>query len=389
MSIALLILGLVLFVLLIVVHEFGHFVVARRNGVEVEEFGIFFPPRLWKRKTKGGWDFTINALPLGGFVRLKGEHDNDTRKGSFGAAGLSTKVKIMLAGVGMNLLAAFVLFTILGWVGMPQLIDNQFTVRSDTRVIKNQILAGYIEPGSPAARAGLRSSDELKAIGMPGKSVQQITAAMTLPQITKSFAGQTVEVHYVRDKQSHQAKVTLLSQKVVANSQKTTQPKGYLGISPAQYTLQRSTWSAPLKAAGLVAQFTELTGKGLGKAVAGLGSTIAGVVTGNTQARQHGQSNATSQVGGPVAVFFILKEGTLLGYQFIIMIVALISLTLAIMNVLPIPGLDGGKLFVTLLARTFRKTLSERAEMAIYGTGYAALILLIIVITIVDVHRFF
>ena len=78
MSILLLVLGLFLFIGLVVVHEFGHFIAARRNGVEVEEFGIFFPPRLYKRKTKAGWLFTINLLPLGGFVRLKGEHDSDT-----------------------------------------------------------------------------------------------------------------------------------------------------------------------------------------------------------------------------------------------------------------------------------------------------------------------
>ena len=86
MSVTLLILGLILFIGLVVVHEFGHFIAARRNGVDVEEFGIFFPPTLFRRKTKGGWDFTINALPLGGFVKLKGEHDSDTEKGSFGAA---------------------------------------------------------------------------------------------------------------------------------------------------------------------------------------------------------------------------------------------------------------------------------------------------------------
>src|SRR3982750_385966 len=106
MSLFLLILGLVLFIGLVVIHEWGHFIMARRNGVKVEEFGIFFPPRLFKHKTKGGWLFTINALPLGGFVRLKGEHDSDTDKGSFGAASVWAKTKIMGAGVVMNFLVA-------------------------------------------------------------------------------------------------------------------------------------------------------------------------------------------------------------------------------------------------------------------------------------------
>src|SRR3978361_1073867 len=104
MAILLFIVGIILFILLVVVHEFGHFIMARRGGVEVEEFGIFFPPRLYKHKTKGGWNFTINLLPLGGFVKLKGEHDTDTEPGSFGAASLRVKSKIMAAGVVINLL---------------------------------------------------------------------------------------------------------------------------------------------------------------------------------------------------------------------------------------------------------------------------------------------
>src|ERR1700689_3335607 len=117
MPILLLVVGIILFIGLVVVHEYGHFIVARRNGVEIEEFGIFFPPRLYKHKTKAGWDFTINALPLGGFVKLKGEHDSDTEPGSFGAASLWVKSKIMAAGVVMNLITALVLFTIIALIG--------------------------------------------------------------------------------------------------------------------------------------------------------------------------------------------------------------------------------------------------------------------------------
>src|ERR1700710_3009268 len=131
MAILILVVGIILFISLVVVHEFGHFIAARRNGVEVEEFAIFFPPRLYKRKTKAGWLFTINALPLGGFVRLKGEHDSDTEPGTFGAASIWVKTKIMGAGVIMNLITALVLFTILALVGMPKLVDNQYSVKRD------------------------------------------------------------------------------------------------------------------------------------------------------------------------------------------------------------------------------------------------------------------
>ena len=147
----LLFLGLVLFIGLVVVHELGHFIVARRNGVEAEEFGIGFPPRVWKKRIKskrGDFDFTLNALPLGGFVKLKGEHDADGGKGSFGAASLKVKTKIMLAGVAMNLITALVLFTLLALVGMPKLItkdsglinEDQFSVKSDEHVVARKVL---------------------------------------------------------------------------------------------------------------------------------------------------------------------------------------------------------------------------------------------------------
>lgn len=176
MGLFLLILGLVLFISLIVVHEYGHFIAARRGGVEVEEFGIFFPPRLLARKMRGGWLFSLNAIPLGGFVKLKGEHDSDTEPGSFGAANLWVKTKIMAAGVVMNLVAALLLFTLVALVGMPKLVDNQFTVKSDTQLVSHQILAGYIEPGSPAAKAGLESRDVLNDIALPGYSPVAITS---------------------------------------------------------------------------------------------------------------------------------------------------------------------------------------------------------------------
>ncbi|MDB5170781.1 MAG: hypothetical protein JWO35_475 [Candidatus Saccharibacteria bacterium] len=389
MSILLLVIGLILFIGLVIVHEYGHFIAAKRGGVEVEEFGIFFPPRLYKRRMKGGWDFTINLLPLGGFVKLKGEHDSDTETGSFGAASLSTKSKIMVAGVFMNLVTALVLLTILAAIGLPKLIPNQFTVKSDTHVASSKILIGYIEPGSPASKSGLKSSDQLTEISQKGYSPVAIESTNQLPKLTKAFAGQTVKVFYTRDGHQRHAVVTLLSAKEVEASKKTNDPKGYLGISPNEFVVQRSTWSAPVVAVGLSAQITALTFQGLGHALEGLGGIIAGAVTGNTPARQSGQTQAASQVSGPVGIYVILKDGSTLGYQFMLFIIAIISLTLAIMNILPIPALDGGRLWITLVARGLKRPLSPKREEAINAVGFLLLISLIIAITFVDVKRFF
>ncbi len=375
MSVFLLILGLLLFVGLVVVHEYGHFIAARRNGVEVEEFGIGFPPRAWSKKTKDGFLFSLNWLPIGGFVKLKGEHDSDTEPGSFGAASFSAKTKIMLAGVGMNLIAAFVLFTLVAVIGVPQLVKNQFTVASDTKVVRQDVLVGHVEKGSPAAKAGLQVRDKLISITAANGSRQKISSADALPGVTQHLAGQKVTVAYQREGQAKTTTVQLLSPQEVAASKKTSKPKGPLGVSPTEYTLQQSTWSAPIVAAGLMKQFTVATFQGLGSAISAL---------------FHGDGKkASEQVSGPVGIVVILKDGSLLGIQFVLMVIAIISLTLAIMNVLPIPALDGGRLFVMLIARATGKQISEETEERIYGYGFMALMGLVITITIVDVKRFF
>ncbi len=378
MSIFLLVIGLILFVGLVVVHELGHFWVARRNGVVAEEFGIGFPPRAWAKKIGKGkkkFDLSVNWLPIGGFVKLKGEHDSDTEPGSFGAAKLWPKTKIMLAGVFINLIVALGMLTVLAWVGMPQLVENQFRVKSDTKVIQNHVLVGYVEPDSPAAKAGLQVRDQLLSIGPKQAPRQSIQAAENLPKVTQQFAGQTVQITYKRGDKTAEKTVTLRTTQMVEASKKTGEPKGYLGIGPTEYSLTRATWSAPVVAVGTATQFTALTFQGLGSALSSL---------------FHGQAaQASEKVSGPVGIYVVLKAGSLIGYQFMLLIIAIISLTLAIMNVLPIPALDGGRLYVMLISRLIKKPLTQKAEEIIYGSSYVFLLGLVVVLTISDVKRFF
>ncbi len=403
MPVVILIIGIILFIGLIVVHEFGHFIVARRNGVDVEEFGIFFPPRLYHRKTKAGWIFSINLLPLGGFVKLKGEHDSDTAKGSYGAASLWVKAKIMLAGVTMNLVTAFILFTILGVIGMPNVVPNQFKISSNTKTFSQKVLIGSVEKGSPAAKAGLKSNDEITAIGKVGQKPTKVSSITSVQSLTKQLAGDRVNVYFKRSGKNLLATAVLLPSSIVTASQQSyinklnhtklncvniAPPKGYLGVELSQYSLERSTWSAPVNAAGFSVQATALTFQGLGHALGGLGSLIAGAVTGNAVATANGQCSATSQVAGPIGIFVILKDSASLGFDFMLFLIAVISLTLAIMNVLPIPALDGGRLWLTLFTRAIKKPLSAKAEEIIIASSMAVLFGLLILISISDVHRF-
>lgn len=354
------VLGIVMLIGLVVVHELGHAIAARRNGVEVEEFGIGFPPKIWGRKLKNGTLFTINYLPLGGFVKLKGEHDNATGPGTYGGVSLWKKAKILLAGVVVNWVTAIVIFTLLALVGIPKILPNQFNIPTDTAVVNSSVQAAQVTPNSPAERAGLQKGDKLISLAS-----EPVTSAERFSTQTASHAGQTVPFVYERDGQKKESQVTL-------NKERGT--TGYLGVGPAEQSTQRATWSAPIVGAGLTIQFTYETFKGLFATIANL-----------FQAKF---AQAGANVAGPVGIITILKDSSSLGVIPVMFLIGIISLTLAVMNVLPIPALDGGRLFVTLIFRALKKPLTERREEAIQLTGFVALMLLIVVITLLDVKRF-
>jgi regulator of sigma E protease len=371
----LLVIGLFLFVCLVIVHEFGHYWAAKKSGVVVEEFGIGFPPKVWGKKLKSKMLLSINLLPLGGFVRLKGENDSATEKGSYGSATLGNKVKIMTAGVVMNLLTAILIFFVLALIGTPKLFDNQFTVPSDTITSSKEILVAGVEQNSPAEKAGLKTQDHILGLGKTPSSITEVKDIEQLPEETQKLAGQLVYISYERGGEQQMTSAQLRTTETVEASKNDNNPVGYLGITPTVYELRRSTWSAPVVAVGSAGQFTWLTLKGLG-------SAIASIFSGNG-------SQAAQQVAGPVGIFVILRDGSLLGTRFILMIIGLISLTLAIMNILPIPALDGGRLFVTLAYRAMKRPLNKEKEELIHGVGFAVLMVLFVLITVIDVRRFF
>lgn len=382
-------LGFILFVGLVLIHELGHYLAARRNRVEVEEFGLGLPPRAWGKKLKNGVLLSLNWLPLGGFVKLKGENDSDHRPGSFGAASLMAKTKIMLAGIAMNLLAAIVLFTILAWIGIPKLVDNQFSVARDTKIVHRQVLVGDIEPGSPAQQAGLSSTDVIESLSNAQRTVF-VHDVKELSDATASMAGQTVQLALKHNGESQLKTVALRSAAEIEVAKKAGKQKGYLGVIPNELQAYRATWSAPIVALGLTKQLTVLTLKGLWHALEGLGSAIAGTLTGNKEARLKGQSEASAQVGGPVAIGALLWAGGSLGFGFILYFIAYISLALALMNLLPLPALDGGRLSMVLISRgLLKRPLKKSTEERLVGASMALLFLLLFLITWVDVKRFF
>lgn len=356
---------LLLFVLLILVHEYGHFLVAKRNGVEVEEFGIGFPPRIaGKEMGKGIFKgyYTLNLLPLGGFVKLKGENSADKRKGSFGSASYWSKTKIIMAGVAMNIVAAMAILTFLAWTGMPQVLDDQFKVSSDTEVVSSKVLAAYVGEDSPAEGVGIVFGNELISI-----DDQSILSTDQLFELTEERAGQEVQIVFVNDSGEEVSETIQLRPE--------DSEEGYFGVSPTQVTLEKSTWSAPITGIVLTLQLTWETFVGL---IGLIGSLFSGNV-----------AEAGESVTGPVGIVVLLKDVSVIGPSLLMFFVAVISVTLAVMNALPIPALDGGRLFVSGVFKVIKKPLTPKLENYIHGIGFAVLMALILIVSIKDVQRFF
>jgi regulator of sigma E protease len=235
-----------------------------------------------------------------------------------------------------------------------------------------------VPSGLPADKAGLRQGDKiLRFAGAP------LTDAKTLSQLAKDNAGKTVEVIYSRQNVEHTAKVSLRST--------NTDKRGYLGASPSQLELIKASWSAPIVGVATTAQMSWVTIQGLGDVVANGAHGLVMKLSPNKddQAAANQKLAAVSDsVAGPVGIFgVIFPAAEKAGPTHVIMLAAIISLTLAVMNILPIPALDGGRWFVTAIFRALKKPLNKELEEKIHGTGFMVLMFLVILVTIADIGK--
>lgn len=410
------IVGFLILMGLVVAHEFGHFIAARRNGVVVEEFGIGFPPRAvawvknpeyekWKKDKKAGkadkksrpkkwlrfpkseWGkkqktliFSINYLPIGGFCAMKGESDSDTTPHSFGTATLWGKTKILFAGVAMNWLAAFVILTILAWTGMPTFMDNQFEISSDSIAESGVVTVKSVVDDSPAKQAGLEDGDEIIEVGD-----------------FKVYSTSDVSIynHYYADQEVNYLIKRNGEEKTLPVKLNSADSEYLLGITMSQESIPtvRHTWSAPIVAAVNTVQLTGETYRGLGNMIGTLFSGISKQFSGDENTRSEGQQEikaAGDSVSGPVGIIGVLFPNSVeSGPTTLAFLAAIISISLACMNVLPIPALDGGRFFLIMLYRIRGKKLTKETEEKIVSRAFIFLLILIVLVTILDITRFF
>lgn len=345
---------------LVLVHEWGHFIVARKLGVKVEEFGFGFPPRIAKKHWRGT-DYTLNWLPFGGFVRLKGEEDADKSPDSYASQTPWRRSLIVLAGVFMNLIVAAVLLSVVAGVGGQQ--DITAGVSENAIVSNVSHVVVEVVPGGPAA-ATLEAGDRITQIN--GEEFLSLTALQDFLQ-TKNDA---VKLNIMRGEELLSVNVTPASFTVDGGDAE------FYGIGAQLQSVGsvRYAWSrAPLEGVRMTTDVFVLIATTLWDALIGLFTDRPTVGL-----------DVTGPVGIAVLTGDIVKLGVITFMQF----VAILSINLAFLNLLPIPALDGGRFAFLLLEMVRRRPVSEKLELKLHQVGFSLLLLLVIVVTIIDIGRF-
>lgn len=360
---------IILFAALVVGHELGHFLLAKRNGIKVEEFGLGFPPRIGHGRQIGETLYTLNWLPLGGFVRLAGEDGDAETAGTFAAASLWAKTKTLLAGVGMNLVMAFLILFVLCLTGLPGL-GAQFepSFLHPGYAQPKELLLATVGANSPAASLGLKRGDYvLAANGVRLSSDDQ------LRQFTASHAGQTVTLK-LRQHGNVETRTVKLRQ---------PSEQGVLGVTTQPvYKLRYNLGEAIAAAAWITGALFVATVVAVVGLLVHIPSLIMGLFSSQIPA-------AATAASGPVGIIVILTSLSSLGLSYIFLFMANISVALAGFNVLPLPALDGGRLAVAVVRRITKGRISTEAEGLYHGIGFLALLALVALISIYDLRKFF
>jgi regulator of sigma E protease len=353
---------------LILIHELGHFLAAKRAGVEVEEFGFGLPPRAKTLFTWRGTAFTLNWIPFGGFVRLKGENAEDMSlwgaKGSFVAAPLYWKCIILVAGVTMNFLLALVIF-VFGftwgrWIPTYMSLDEMQAAASRGQI--NLELGVFIDDvleGGSAKEAGVPSASVLEKI-----DGQEVTSAQ---QVTEMQKGKRQVVYTLLTGENHDQRREFM----------VKVEEGKTGIYLRQLPRVLSSPRRGL-GEGLMLSFREAKIV-MVQSVLGIGKLFSSLATHGTV-----PEGITGIVGIAQLTYTSVQEGLMVYLR----LVALLSLSLAILNILPFPALDGGRLLFVLSELVFRRS-NRKFELVTNALGFWVLLFVIVLVTLFDVFRLF
>ncbi len=360
--------------LLVLVHELGHFFVARKAGVKVEEFGFGLPPRafgLYKTE-EGKWRmvgpkrahaqatiWSLNWVPLGGFVKIKGEEgETSSDKDSFVNKSVATRIGIISAGVLMNVVLAAVLLTIGLAIGSPQLIEEE-NLSAAAKVKDVEIRIFEVLPDSPAERTGLEVGDTLLTID--GKPYTEVKG---LQDYLDQKIGLRVKLEIKRDSE-------ILNKKIVPEIIKETE-RGGMGVALVRTGFVSYPWYlAPWYG-------IKETGKMIFGVIYGFYLIIKNLIVSH---------NLIGEVYGPVGIATLVGDATRLGFLYLLQLTAALSVIIAVINFLPFPALDGGRVFFLLIEAVRGKPVNQRLETAMHNIGFGLLMILVVIVTFRDIAR--
>lgn len=361
---------------LIFVHELGHFLVAIRNGIKADEFGFGFPPRIvgvvkndktkkyeivWGEKDIKSKNtiFSFNWIPLGGFVKIKGEDGGSNDKDSFATKPAWIRTKVLAAGVTMNFILAWFLLSIVFTLGAPEAIEDGVKAK-DAKV---QI--SHIVDDTPAKEMGLAVGDQVTKICDNKKNCRTISKVEELQTFINEHKGQTITLTIKRG--------DVISELKGIPRKEYPSDQGSLGVGLARTALIKYPWYEAI-GRGLTAVFdmTFLI-------VTTLFSLLAQLLSG---------SKPAMDVAGPIGIAIMTKQVSALGLVYILQFTAVLSINLAIINILPFPALDGGRIFFILIEKIKGSPVNQKTEQLANSIGFSLLLLLMVVVTFHDFIQF-
>lgn len=355
---------------LIIVHELGHFLVAKKFGIRVDEFGLGFPPRARALFTWKDTPFTLNWLPFGGFVKIFGENPEQSTLGSptsnlevglpsdsFQSKNRGIQAAVLVAGVVGNFLFAWLLISLGFITGLPAPDGLQLPVEHSRTVITTVL------PVSPAELAGLKSGDAIVSLSRNGVYSELTPEALSL------FIGASIEsiTFEVERGKKISTKIVVPEEGIVADRPAVGITMDVIGI--VKLPPDKALWYG-LKT---TSELTKLTGQEIGTFIL----------------RALGGRADLSGVTGPVGIVSMVGDARELGFSYLIIFTALISINLAVINLLPFPALDGGRLLFVCVEAVTRRSIPPRIFNALNLAGFALLIFLMLLITAQDVRNIF
>lgn len=359
----------IILLVLVLVHEFGHFFTAKKFGIRVDEFGFGFPPKLFGKKY-GETEYTFNLLPLGGFVKIFGENpDDENTNGPDKMRSFVHKAKwkqaiVLFAGVFMNFILAWVLFSIGFMSGLPTSVGAE---PAGQKLSNIHLTVVSVLPDSPAYIAGLKSGDRIVKVESEQDILSDINSE-NLRSFVLAHGNKEIDIGYIRGKNQN------INSIAVTPTINKEDNKPELGIAMDMIgTAKLPILKALREGMSLTLFVTKST-------VSGLYTLLADSLKGQ---------GSLSSVTGPVGLVGIVGDAYEFGFVYLLSFAALISINLAIINLLPFPALDGGRLFFLLIEKIKGSRINPKFTNTANTIGFALLILLMVVVTFHDVVKLF